>query len=80
VRFHKVRELIVTSEVILEKVHIYNAVDMLTKPIATDKCQRGDIFKPFGSSWRHKVLMSPKDLNIHQSRDCKRWWLKDCKR
>uniref|UniRef100_A0A2N9I2A4 Reverse transcriptase Ty1/copia-type domain-containing protein n=1 Tax=Fagus sylvatica TaxID=28930 RepID=A0A2N9I2A4_FAGSY len=38
VRFHKIRELIVTGDIILEKVHtIENAADMLTKPVTTAK-------------------------------------------
>ena len=38
VRFHKVRELIATGDLILEKVHTSeNAADMLTKTITTDK-------------------------------------------
>jgi hypothetical protein len=38
VRFHKIRELVATSELLLEKVHTSeNAAYMLTKPITTDK-------------------------------------------
>jgi hypothetical protein len=38
VRFHKIRELVATGELLLEKIHTSkNAVDMLTKPITTDK-------------------------------------------
>jgi hypothetical protein len=38
VRFHKIRELIVTGDIVLEKVHtIENAADMLTKPVTTAK-------------------------------------------
>uniref|UniRef100_A0A2N9G064 Uncharacterized protein n=1 Tax=Fagus sylvatica TaxID=28930 RepID=A0A2N9G064_FAGSY len=38
VRFHKIRELIVTGDIVLEKVHTSeNAADMLTKPITTSK-------------------------------------------
>jgi hypothetical protein len=38
VRFHKIRELIVTGDIVLEKVHTSeNAADMLTKPITTAK-------------------------------------------
>ena len=38
VRFHKIRELIVTGEIILEKIDTSeNAADMLTKPIPTNK-------------------------------------------
>jgi hypothetical protein len=38
VRFHKIRELIVTGDIVLEKVHTSeNAADMLTKPITTTK-------------------------------------------
>jgi hypothetical protein len=38
VRFHKIRELVATGELLLEKVHTSeNAADMLTKPITTDK-------------------------------------------
>ena len=38
VRFHKIRELIVTGDIVLEKVHTSeNAADMLTKPVITAK-------------------------------------------
>jgi hypothetical protein len=38
VRFHKIKELVATSELLLEKIHTFeNAVDMLTKPITIDK-------------------------------------------
>jgi hypothetical protein len=38
VRFHKVRELVATGELLLKKIHdSENAVDMLTKPITADK-------------------------------------------
>ena len=38
VRFHKIRKLVASSELLLEKIHTSeNAVDMLTKPITTDK-------------------------------------------
>ena len=38
VRFHKIRELIVTRDIVLEKVHTSkNAVDMLTKPVTAAK-------------------------------------------
>jgi hypothetical protein len=38
VRFHKIRELIVTGDIILEKVHTSeNTVDMLTKPVTAAK-------------------------------------------
>jgi hypothetical protein len=38
VRFHKIKELVGTSELLLEKIHSSeNAADMLTKPITTDK-------------------------------------------
>uniref|UniRef100_A0A2N9EZR3 CCHC-type domain-containing protein n=1 Tax=Fagus sylvatica TaxID=28930 RepID=A0A2N9EZR3_FAGSY len=38
VRFHKIRELIVTGDIVLEKVHTSeNAADMLTKPVTTTK-------------------------------------------
>ena len=38
VRFHKIRELIVTKEIFLEKVHISeNVVEMLMKPVPKDK-------------------------------------------
>ena len=38
VRFHKIRELVVTGELLLEKIHTFeNAADMLTKPITADK-------------------------------------------
>ena len=38
VRFHKIGELIVTGDFVLEKVHTSeNASDMLTKPVTTAK-------------------------------------------
>ena len=38
VRFHKIRELVSSGELLLEKVHTSkNAADMLTKPVTTDK-------------------------------------------
>jgi hypothetical protein len=38
VRFHKIRELIVTGDIVLEKVHTSeNAADMLMKPVTTAK-------------------------------------------
>jgi hypothetical protein len=38
VRFHKIRELVATCELLLEKIHTSeNATDMLTKPVTTDK-------------------------------------------
>ena len=38
VRFHKIRELVATGELLLEKIHTSkNAAEMLTKPITTDK-------------------------------------------
>ena len=38
VRFHKIRELIVTGDIVLEKVHTSeNAADMLTKAVTTAK-------------------------------------------
>jgi hypothetical protein len=38
VRFHKIRELVATSDLLLEKIHTSeNAVDMLTKPFTADK-------------------------------------------
>jgi hypothetical protein len=38
VRFHKIRELVATGELLLEKIHTSdNAVDMLTKPVTADK-------------------------------------------
>uniref|UniRef100_A0A2N9GEX0 Integrase catalytic domain-containing protein n=1 Tax=Fagus sylvatica TaxID=28930 RepID=A0A2N9GEX0_FAGSY len=38
VRFHKIRELIVTGDIVLEKVHTSkNAADMLIKPVTTAK-------------------------------------------
>ena len=38
VRFHKIRELIVTRDIILEKVHTSeNAIDMLSKPVTAAK-------------------------------------------
>jgi hypothetical protein len=38
VRFHKIRELVTTGKLLLEKIHTSeNAVDMLTKPVTADK-------------------------------------------
>ena len=38
VRFHKIRELLTTGQIVLEKVHTSeNAADMLTKPVTSDK-------------------------------------------
>jgi hypothetical protein len=38
VRFHKIKELVATAELLLKKIHTSeNAADMLTKPITTDK-------------------------------------------
>ena len=38
VRFHKIRELVSSGELLLEKVHTSkNAADMLTKPVTTKK-------------------------------------------
>jgi hypothetical protein len=38
VRFHKIRELVATGELLLEKIHTSeNATDMVTKPITTNK-------------------------------------------
>jgi hypothetical protein len=38
VRFHKIKELVATSELLLEKIHTFeNAMDMLTKPVTIDK-------------------------------------------
>jgi hypothetical protein len=38
VRFHKIRELVATGELLLEKIYTSeNAADMLTKPITADK-------------------------------------------
>ena len=38
VRFHKIRELVYSSELLFENIHTFeNAVDMLTKPITTEK-------------------------------------------
>jgi hypothetical protein len=38
VRLHKIRELVATSELLLEKIHTSeNAADMLTKPITANK-------------------------------------------
>jgi hypothetical protein len=38
VRFHKIKELVATVELLLEKIHTSeNAADMLKKPITTDK-------------------------------------------
>ncbi|KAL1219428.1 Retrovirus-related Pol polyprotein from transposon TNT 1-94 [Cardamine amara subsp. amara] len=38
IRFHKIRELVASCEIILEKVHTSeNAADMLTNPVTTEK-------------------------------------------
>ena len=38
VRFHKIKELVFSSELLLEKIHTSeNAADMLTKPVTTEK-------------------------------------------
>lgn len=38
VRFHRIKELVSSSELLLEKVHTFeNAVNMLTKPITINK-------------------------------------------
>jgi hypothetical protein len=38
VRFHKIRELVATGELLLKKIHTFeNAADMLTKPVTADK-------------------------------------------
>ena len=37
-RFHKIRELFATCELLLDKIHTFdNATDMLTKPITANK-------------------------------------------
>uniref|UniRef100_A0A2N9EWG3 Copia protein n=1 Tax=Fagus sylvatica TaxID=28930 RepID=A0A2N9EWG3_FAGSY len=43
VRFHKIRELIVTGDIVLKKVHTSeNAADMLTKPVTTANSTAGE--------------------------------------
>jgi len=38
VRFHKIRELIASGEILLQNIGtVENAADMLTKPVTTDK-------------------------------------------
>jgi hypothetical protein len=38
VRFHKIRELVATGELLLEKIHTFeNTANMLTKPVTVDK-------------------------------------------
>ena len=38
VRFHRIRELVSSGKLLLEKVHTFeNAADMLTKPVTIDK-------------------------------------------
>ena len=38
VRFHKIRELITSGQILLQKIHTSeNATDMLTKPVTSDK-------------------------------------------
>uniref|UniRef100_A0A2N9FGL6 CCHC-type domain-containing protein n=1 Tax=Fagus sylvatica TaxID=28930 RepID=A0A2N9FGL6_FAGSY len=61
VRFHKIRELIVTGDIVLEKVHTSeNAADMLTKPVTTAK-------------FKHCLDLVNK---MHQKEvsDLARWW------
>ena len=37
-RFHKIRELVSSDELLIEKIHTFeNAADMLTKPVTTEK-------------------------------------------
>jgi len=37
-RFHKIRELVATGELLLEKSHTFeNAADILTKPVTANK-------------------------------------------
>ena len=37
-RFHKIRELVSSGELLLENIHTFeNATDMLTKPVTTKK-------------------------------------------
>ena len=38
VRFHKIRKLVPSGELLLEKIHTFeNTADMLTKPVITEK-------------------------------------------
>ena len=38
VRFHKFRKLIISGQILLQKIHTSeNAADMLTKPVTSDK-------------------------------------------
>ena len=38
VRFHKIRELITSGQILLQKIHTSeNAADILTKPVTSDK-------------------------------------------
>jgi len=38
VRFHKIKELVSTGDVLLEKIHTYkNVAHILTKPVTKDK-------------------------------------------
>jgi hypothetical protein len=38
VRFHKIRELVATGELLIKKIHTYeNAADMLKKHVTIDK-------------------------------------------
>ena len=38
VRFHKIRELIISSQILLQKIHTSeNAADILIKPVTNDK-------------------------------------------
>ena len=73
VRFHKIRELVSSDELLLEKVHTSeNETDMLTKPITTkkfkhclnlanvSKCKIGNA-PTYGPRWSYKLcFLSPK--------------------
>ena len=64
VRFHKIRELIVTREIVLEKIDTSeNAADMLTKPIPTSKFKHClDLISVCGSRGRRHIAEPRKFL------------------
>jgi hypothetical protein len=57
VKFHKIRELIVTGDIVLEKVHISeNAVDMLTKPVTAAKFKsRWSFVESVPLHWSYRI-------------------------
>jgi hypothetical protein len=91
VRFHKIRELVATAELLLEKIHTSeNAIDMLTKPITTDKfkhcldltnvsrCYKGEERRRQPQTYQFQVeaqyLVIFKEVNTRQGGDCWNKW------